>query len=243
MTYVKGKVYHILICEDNLVNLQINKKYIELFSDEMYREIEIHDYSSIQDEIYDYMNQIDVAILDIDLQGESGLQLAKTLQEKNPKIPIIFITSFAQYREEASTILAVGLLQKPVDPEKFRLLYQRSLAQLEMESQKEAQHFLELVINKREIKIKMMSIVSLEKIQKKVRLKTDIGIYEVRDTLTRLEQELLPCFLRISQSVIVNMNEIICIEGNEVFLTTRDTFNVGRTYQKRVETTYRRYWK
>ncbi|MBR3771943.1 MAG: response regulator, partial [Clostridium sp.] len=119
---------HILLCEDNLVNLQINKRYIELFSKELQKSIEIHEYQTVDQAIYEYIDQIDIAILDIDLNGDSGMEFAKRLQEGKRTIPIIFITNYECYRADASLILAVGLLSKPVDPDKFRILFQRSLA-------------------------------------------------------------------------------------------------------------------
>lgn len=236
-------VIHVLLCEDDLVNLQINKRYIELFGKELCKNVEIHDFQTVEQAMYEYIDKIDIAVLDIDLDGHNGMDFAKRLQDGKRTIPIIFITNYEKYRVDASLILAVGLLRKPVDPDKFRLLFNRAVAQVEMEEQKELQRFLSFAINKKEYRIKMSSIISLEKIQKKIQFKTDSGIYEVRETLAHMEEELTSDFLRISQSVIVNMNEIICIEGREVFLSTRDSFIIGRTYQKKVETTYRLYWK
>lgn len=237
------RVVHVLLCEDDQLNLQINKRYIELFSKELHKQVVIHEYRTVDQALYEYIDKIDIAVLDIELDGSSGMEFARRLQQSKHTIPIIFITSYECYRADASSILAVGLLGKPVEPEKFRLLFKRSMAQVEMEEKKDSQSFLEFIINKREYKIKMNSIISMEKIQKKIRIKTDSGIYEVRDTLMHLEKELTADFLRISQSVVVNMNEIICIEGREVFLSTRDSFIIGRTYQKKVEMIYRLYWK
>jgi len=233
--------YHILICEDDWENLQLNRENVEHLCEEWNRPIMIHESLSAEEALCESIEQIDIAILDIELHGENGLQFAKRLQKKKPEMPIIFITSYAQYREEAGCLYAIGLLKKPVDNEKFKLLLKRSFAQIDMERDKEKHCFLEIVINKKPIKIKMLSIISIEKMQKKVIIKTNSGIYEVRDTIKAMELKLIPCFLKISQSVIVNMNEILCIEGNDVYMSTHDFFRMGRTYQKEAELTYRKF--
>lgn len=233
--------YHILICEDDRENLQLNRENVEYLCEKWNRPVIIHELSSAEDALCDSMEQIDIAILDIKLHGENGLQFAQRLQKKKPELPIIFITNYVQYREEAGSIYAIGLLKKPVDTEKFKLLLKRSFAQIDMERKKESKRFLEIVVNKKVIKIKMLSIISMEKMQKKVIIKTDNRVYEVRDTIKAMETRLLPCFLKISQSVIVNMNEILCIEGNDVYMSTHDSFRMGRTYQKDAEATYRKF--
>lgn len=243
MTYLNGYLYHVLICEDDMESLQANKELVEKLSYELDSQIEIHTYRTLSEELFRYIDMIDIAILDIDIEGESGLQFARKILNHKPEIPIIFITRYVQYRNEASLLMAFGLLGKPVDREKFGILFRRAFAQVMMDSKLESKNLLEFIISKKVIKIKMNSIISMEKVQKKVLIKTDHGIYEVRDTITAMEQRLTPCFLRISQSVILNMNEIICIEGNDVFVSTRDVFRIGKTYQQHVEKTYRKYWK
>ena len=238
--------YHILLCESSVVSLEINKRYVELFSAELHRNLEIHSYSVINEELNIILQcgeRIDMVISDVRLHEENGISLVKKIQHKKPAIPVIFITNQGRHCEEADSLMPIGLLERPIEPEKFRVLYRRAIAQIELESRHEKNSFLEFQVNKKNIRLKTKTIISLEKRQKKVIIRTDSDIYEVRDTLTMMEQRLPSDFLRISQSVIVNMNEVICIEGNQVFTSAHEDFIIGRTYQKRVEVCYRRYWK
>lgn len=57
---------------------------------------------------------IDVAVLDIDMPGMSGLGLAKSLKECNPDTNIIFLTAFDNYALDAFSLFASGYLLKPV---------------------------------------------------------------------------------------------------------------------------------
>ena len=63
--------------------------------------------------------KIDVAFLDIELQGANGLELAKKIQEKNQFINIIFITGHKEYSYEAHEIYATAFLLKPITKEKI----------------------------------------------------------------------------------------------------------------------------
>ena len=65
-------------------------------------------------------NRIDVAFLDIELPGESGLELGKSLSRMNPQTNIIFLTSHPEYALEALRMYSSGYLMKPLTPEKIR---------------------------------------------------------------------------------------------------------------------------
>lgn len=64
-------------------------------------------------------HRADVALLDIDMPGMSGLELAKQLREQWPGIQIIFLTGYPQYALEAYEVHPSGYLLKPVKKEKL----------------------------------------------------------------------------------------------------------------------------
>jgi len=57
---------------------------------------------------------LDVAFLDIEMPRMSGMELARTLQERDPQVNIVFVTSFEQYAVEAFGLHASGYLLKPM---------------------------------------------------------------------------------------------------------------------------------
>ena len=61
-----------------------------------------------------------MAFLDVELYGESGLDLARKLQEVNPRTNIIFLTGHTEYTAEALDLHCSGYLLKPLTPDKIR---------------------------------------------------------------------------------------------------------------------------
>lgn len=57
----------------------------------------------------------DLALLDIDMPGMNGLELAGRIRKIHPDISIIFITAFSQYALEAYEVHPVSYLLKPFD--------------------------------------------------------------------------------------------------------------------------------
>lgn len=60
-------------------------------------------------------SSIDVAFLDIQMGGMSGLELAGRLKKIKPDIHIIFVTGYSEYAVNAFSLHATGYLLKPVD--------------------------------------------------------------------------------------------------------------------------------
>ena len=56
----------------------------------------------------------DVAFLDVNMPGITGLQVAKKLKAINPAINLIFVTGYSEYAAEAFAMRASGYLTKPV---------------------------------------------------------------------------------------------------------------------------------
>lgn len=56
----------------------------------------------------------DVAFLDIEMPRMSGMDLARAMQGQNPRVNIVFVTSFEKYAVEAFGVHASGYLLKPM---------------------------------------------------------------------------------------------------------------------------------
>ena len=57
----------------------------------------------------------DIALLDINMPGMSGLELAARIREKDGDISLIFLTGYSEYALDALKLHASGYILKPVD--------------------------------------------------------------------------------------------------------------------------------
>lgn len=68
----------------------------------------------------------DVAFLDIELPGMSGLHLAQELKKINNRVNVVFVTGYSEYAPNAFSMHASGYVLKPIKAEHIR----RELANL-----------------------------------------------------------------------------------------------------------------
>ena len=65
-------------------------------------------------------NFCDIAFLDVEMAGMSGVALAEELKRYNSEINIVFCTGYGNYRDKAFELHASGYLMKPITPEKVK---------------------------------------------------------------------------------------------------------------------------
>jgi two-component SAPR family response regulator len=69
---------------------------------------------------YANTNLCDIAFLDVEMAGMSGVELAAELKRYNSEINIVFCTGYGNYRDAAFELHASGYLMKPITPEKVK---------------------------------------------------------------------------------------------------------------------------
>lgn len=81
---------------------------------------EVNSFQKVKEALeYAEHNKVDIAFLDINMKGTTGLLLAQKMQEFNPKINVIFCTGYSEYSLEALDLYCSGYLMKPVTDEKL----------------------------------------------------------------------------------------------------------------------------
>ena len=64
-------------------------------------------------------NTADLALLDIDMPGMDGMELAARIKQLYPNMSIIFLTGYSRYAVDAFKLRVSGYLLKPVDPDQL----------------------------------------------------------------------------------------------------------------------------
>lgn len=236
-TLLNNMGINIIICDEDRISLKINATYMEEFSQKYKIHSNITTYNVVNDTLYEYINQntIDIALLDIDFKNCNGIHLAKEIQRKSPWVSIIFITEHAEYALEAFNLLALGFIQKPIKQLLLEKLFARSVIQAQSLKHRRIGTNIHFTVNKVTISIRQDSILYLEKLNQKTKIITSQKTYETYETLTSIENRLESSFLRINQSIIINMQEIASMEQNQIYLHSGKCFKIGRSYTKKVK--------
>jgi two-component system LytT family response regulator len=202
----------------------------------------------------------DIAFLDIEMPGATGLQLADDLEDHGPVV--VFITAFSTYATQAFEVSATDYVLKPFSDERFREALDRAKRRVrerrlgELATQvatlsAELRHdetdaprtgggheYLQRFAFKdgdRSVVIKAAEIVWIEAEDYYVLVHAKQGRHLVRTSLTSLERRLDPQrFLRVHRTAIVNVDEIRAArDSGGLVLTLSDGANVAVSRSRR----------
>ena len=163
----------------------------------------------------------DVVFLDIDLNGESGLECVKVLLALNPKLKVVFATAHSEYMANAFEIYAFDYLVKPFNIERVNKTLAR-IRESSIDADRKAlqeehleQHKEKLLIKgKEQISfIDKRDIIMIERAESATQIVTKEEIYRTSVSLGEIEEK-LPSndFMRCHKSYIINISMISKIE-------------------------------
>jgi len=157
-------------------------------------------------------NHFDLALLDINMPGSSGLELGYELRYHQEDIAIIFQTAYDEHALKAFDIGAVGYLVKPFSIEQL----EQSIARVKLESKNS--HDLRLMSKTGEsyYLLKPEEIYYVKADLSEVMLRSSKGFSYYAQKISDLEKRLLDYdFVRIHRSYLININKIKEIETIE----------------------------
>jgi len=159
----------------------------------------------------------DVVFMDIDLNGESGLECAKALTEVDPKVRIVFATAHSEYMANAFEIYAFDYLVKPFDLERIGRTLERikSMSDGKDTEEKADAAYEKLIIKGREEinLIDTRDIIMIERIDGLSRIVTKDEVFLTSQSLSSLEEKLDPeRFMRCHKSYIIRTDAVRKLE-------------------------------
>ena len=70
-------------------------------------------------------HRVDVALLDVDMPGLNGIEVAELMCQINPRLNIIFVTGYPEYALQAFTVPVSDFIVKPVSEDALRASFQK----------------------------------------------------------------------------------------------------------------------
>ena len=100
----------IKICEDNKIQLKYIEEKIKIILNDINYNIEC--FTSAEDLLNSNLDKMNILILDLDLGGDWGIEVAKEIRSKKIKCEIIFLTALDNYSREGYKVKAFRYILK-----------------------------------------------------------------------------------------------------------------------------------
>lgn len=204
----------IVFCDDDPLILQQLLNYVkEFFSSLGDPEPEYAMYHS-GDDLVRQESRCDIAFLDVEMPGASGIYVGAKLKEKNARIKIFIVTAYPDYLDEAMRFQVFRYLSKPID--KTRLF--RNLKDAIYSFHLEACEFpietgAGIYVRRSE------EIICVETTNRKTIVHTTDGDLISNKNMEYWREALsLPCFYLTHRSFMINMRFVYRIEKDNVVL-------------------------
>lgn len=166
----------------------------------------------------------DIVLLDVQMPGMSGLELAASLMHDRDAAPaVIFVTAYDEYAVRAFEVHAMDYLLKPVRAARLAEAIGRASAMRAEHSRREQpamtgaaqqatrRHF-SVQERGRMILVPVHDVIYLKAELKYVTLRTRTAEYLIEESLTSIEDELGGAFVRVHRNALVARNAIIGVE-------------------------------
>lgn len=181
-------------------------------------------------------NQVDCIFLDIEMPELNGIDLVKSLTEKNTKTSIIFVSAYSNYAIEGFKVSATDFLLKPYSLQDFEQTVSKLKHQKNLEKLLKDNDYIFIKIDAKQVKIKLLSVLYIES------MKDYLKIYsEDRDlpyiplmTLKKMKEYLPENFVQINRSHIINFNKISSFGKNQIFIGKK-AFNLSEKFKPNFE--------
>lgn len=232
-------MYQVAICEDEPVMRNRLREFCTDILTEMAVEHEISVFSSaeeFEEAAISSGSRFDVLLLDIELGGKSGMDLAREMREKGNRMSIIFITGSEEYLREGYSVQPIHYLLKPVNKEKVA-----EALKIDLELN---YHKNNIVLQKgsKTLIVPVGDIVYIESLDHKVIVHLTRKEHVFKWSLSEISKNLPEnMFCRVHNSYIINMKHIVEFLRSEVVLPNGLRLPIGRKYYGTVQKSFVRY--
>lgn len=205
----------ILICDDDITIIQQLQDYIcEFFQNNEAVIPDIATYNS-GDELLKHEKEADIAFLDVEMPGLSGIATGSYLKNHNPHILLFIVTSYPDYLDDAMRVQVFRYLSKPID--KSRLFRNLKDALRIYNTEKNP---IPVETSAGIVTVPSNEIVCVEAIARKTFLYTSTRQYRTVQPLNSWRCLLkYPYFYSPHRSYIINMFYVSQVQKDKIILT------------------------
>lgn len=181
-----------------------------------------------------------IYLLDIDMPDVNGIDLAKQIRKAQPEATFIFVTSYAEYALEGYDVGACQYILKEHMEKKLPIVLYDIL---EKEKRQGIERFYEIITKYRYEKFRYTDILFIFKEGRNTIFHTKIGEFKERKPIKEVYRNLpQDTFIWIDRGIIVNMDRIFRVRGDEVYFSEEEKLAIGRPHILQVKQQVMNYW-
>lgn len=204
----------VMLIEDEEIIRKILKKMIEQVEGFQV----IAEAGTFADAVREFsVSKPDVVFVDVDLDGDSGLECAKVMTNLDPNLKVVFATAHSEYMANAFEIYAFDYLVKPFDAERLNKTLVRiktalapaGLGHTDSPAGTDPDN-VKLIVKGREqtFFVDKKDIIMIERVDSATNIVTLQDTYRSNASLSDLEEKLPANFMRSHKSYIINVDRI-----------------------------------
>lgn len=168
----------------------------------------------------------DVLLLDIDMPGLSGMDVAERLADMDAKILIVFVTAHDELVYDSFKYHPFAFVRKKFLEEELLSV----LKDCEKKTGSRERHFTFSSANET-LSIPMDDILYFESLANYLLIHTQTKEFKIRSTISGVESDLKNSdFLRIHKGFLVNMEHIRTMRSDELTLDNEEVLPIGKAY-------------
>lgn len=213
-------VYRIAVCDDETGHLDNMKALIGEWSRQSGYRCQVNAFSSAEEFLFQYEDNkaYDILLLDVEMKGISGIQLAKRIRKENSRAEIIFITSHFEFIAEGYEVDALHYLVKPVPGDKLMTVLTKAAEKLSAEPPS-----VLITCEGETVKLYEEDIVYVESFRHYICVYTKQRAagkgyreYRMKENISVFQEKLSQDFFRIHRSYLVSLKHIERISRTSV---------------------------
>ena len=233
---------HIAICDDDSSALARNKEITERCLAQYGSAWKISEYGTSDNLLYDITDDsffFDLILLDIEMPGNSGMDIAEKIKPYLPNVKIIFITSHIEYAIDAFELSIFRYVPKNDIDKRLPAAVTDAVKLIELEEGR----VYTIQTNSRLEKIPYKEIYHIERDGKNAIISYSGGSSNVRKSLQQVFGELdAEEFIFIDRGCIVNIIHIMQVKDGMAVLKNGESLPISRTHLQEVKVQINNYW-
>lgn len=171
---------------------------------------------------------IDAFFMDIEIQKENGIEIAKEIKKTYKESNIVYISSHEKYVFQSFETEPMDYLLKPLKKEHVFKVMNRICDRVGRNKT------ISFVVSRKEIELDVDSILYMESSKRILNIYTDHEIYRTyikMDEMMEKLNEVSTSFVRIHRSVLINYDHVKRIKGDEIVLDNDAYLTISRNYK------------